>query len=102
MDNILSILCSTKFVKNYILFSGLLSGAFAATYALSYAMHPKILPQLLKNENNNFAITLLNFNIVLGRIPVYFVGGSIIGGGGSIIMPMILPIWIINILRKNN
>jgi hypothetical protein len=96
MDTLRTKIFSKQFVKNYIIFSSSVTGSLGASYALIYGSHNDTLPKLIDNENNNLGITILNLSICVGRIPMYLACGMIIGGTGSIILPIALPIWSIN------
>jgi hypothetical protein len=96
VNNLKSKICSTQFIKDYIIFNSIASGTFAAGYAIIYSLidhHKYIKPELIDNTNNDFAISLINFNIVIIRIPMYFVCGTLIGGASSVVLPVVLPLW---------
>jgi hypothetical protein len=72
----------------YVIGVSQICGINSAIDAISNFRKSDMFPKLLKNENNNFGITIINFGIGTIRIPIYYVGGSIVGSILSIALPV--------------
>lgn len=84
-----------QFISDYIILCTASVGSFGAVYAAIYGIATPIsdciLPTYINNPKKKLLIDGINISIYMGRIPLYFALGGIVGGTCGIIAPFIIP-----------